>query len=155
MPISDYYRNLRERIGTRLIFSPSVAAIIHDAEGRVLCVQGTGENTWGLPAGAIELGEAPGDAVVREVFEESGLQVVPVEVAGVFGGSAFRHTYPDGNQVEYVITVFTCRITGGQLEPLDGEVQAFRWFDATALPPLQFPYPPELFMASRGRPALF
>ena len=155
MPISDYYRRLREKIGTQRIFSPSVVAVIPDAEGRVLFVQGTGEDSWGLPAGAIELGETPAEAVMREVFEETGLRVVPTQVLAVFGGSAFRYTYPDGNQVEYTITVFSCKIQGGLLEPVDGEVQAFHWFDPIALPPMQFPYPPDLFTRGEGQPALF
>ena len=58
MPISPYYRRLRDLVGDELLLLPSVAALIRDAEGRVL-VQKRGDGTWSLPAGAIEPGETP------------------------------------------------------------------------------------------------
>ena len=49
------------------------------------------DGSWSLPAGAIDPGEGPAQAVVREAYEETGLHVVPEKVAGVFGGEGFRH----------------------------------------------------------------
>ncbi|MCY0881236.1 MAG: NUDIX domain-containing protein, partial [Firmicutes bacterium] len=103
---------------------------------------------WSLPAGSIELGESPEAAVVREVYEETGLMVKPVRLAGVFGGSDFRFTDPDGNQVEYVVCLFVCAITGGTLQALDGESADLQWFSTEKMPPLALPYPPELFKSS-------
>lgn len=124
MPMSTYYRRLRDLIGTRRIFTPAVVALIRNADGEILCVQEQGQQNYGLPAGAIELGETPAEAVVREVYEETGLQVEPTAIIGIFGGSEFRWTYPDGNQVEYLIVVFACTVRAGTLSPIDGEIQA-------------------------------
>lgn len=153
--MSRYYRRLREKIGSDLIFNPAVVAVIRDAEGRVLFVQEVGSAAWGLPAGAIEMGETPAQAVIREVFEETGLQVVEEAVLGVFGGEAFRWQYPDGNQVEYLAIVFSCRVVGGSLRPVDGETQAFRYFASDDLPPLPLPYPSELLTRRPGEAALY
>lgn len=145
MPMSQYYKELREQIGTELIFSPSVAAIIKNEQGQILFMQGADNKMWSLPAGAIELGETPAAAVIREVWEETGLEVVPRHLLGVLGGTKFRWTYPDGNQVEYIIFVFECEVRGGNLQAIDGEAADLRYFDPSAMPPLQFPYPLEFF----------
>ena len=105
MPISTYLRGLREKLGTTLLQIPAVAAIIHDEAGRIL-LQRSSHNEWSLPAGAIDLGESPAQAVVREVWEETGLKVRPVNAIGIFGGcNGFRHTYPNGDEVEYTCIV--------------------------------------------------
>lgn len=145
MPMSAYYKNLRAQIGTQLIFSPSVAAVIRDEDKHILFVQQAGDTSWGLPAGAIELGETPAQAVVREAYEETGLNVNPKHLLGVFGGEEFRWVYPDGNQVEYIIFVFDCEVIGGSLYPVDGEIGNYKYFDPSELPPSPFPYPEALF----------
>ena len=155
MPMSDEYRELRRLIGARRIFTPAVAAVILNDEGGVLFVREPGSPVWSLPAGAIELGETPSEAVMREVYEETGLDVRPIAVAGVFGGRDFRWEYPDHNQVEYLTVVFWCAATRGSLSPVDGEIAEFRYFLPEALPDLQFPYPPELFTPRPAMPALF
>lgn len=146
MPISDYYRDLRSKIGQQLIFSPSVAAIIRNAKAEILLQRPGQGDYWSLPAGSIELGETPAEAMVREVWEETGLHVTPERLLGVFGGKDFRFTYPDGNRVEYNIFVFGCTVVGGSLFPRDGESLELTYFPRTSLPRLALPYPDKLFM---------
>ncbi|MGC2238165.1 MAG: NUDIX domain-containing protein [Pyrinomonadaceae bacterium] len=145
MPISEYLKNLREKIGSRILQIPSAAAIIRDKNGRVLLVKSASADGWGLPAGAIDLGETPEEAVQREVFEETNLRVSPEKIAGVFGGKDFRYVYANGDRVEYFIVVFECRITGGELFARDGEVEEFKYFAPEEMPELAIPYPESLF----------
>jgi 8-oxo-dGTP pyrophosphatase MutT (NUDIX family) len=129
MPISPYLAQLRELIGPRLVLMPGVTAIIRDDQGRVLLQQRRDDGRWGLPGGQMEPGEAPAQALVREVWEETGLVVRPGRVLGVFGGNeGFRVTYRNGDRVEYVITTFECRVVGGTLGPRDDESLQLRWF---------------------------
>lgn len=136
MSMSRYYQALRDKIGTARIFSPAVAAIIRDESGRILFVRSADDSLWSLPAGAIELGETPAQAVVREVYEETGLQVEARHLAGVFGGKEYRWTYPDGNQVEYLICLFDCDVVGGILHPVDGEAAELAYFAPNSRPHL-------------------
>ncbi|EFM11366.1 NUDIX hydrolase [Paenibacillus curdlanolyticus YK9] len=156
MPMSEYYQQLRNKIGTQLIFTPSAVAIIRNEKGDILFQRPSlTSEIWSLPAGAIELGESPAEAVIREVWEETGLHVTPTKLLGVFGGKDYRHTYPDGNQVEYVIFMFECRVDSGTLEAIDGESADLRYFDPSAPPPLALPYPPEIFIASTAERTIF
>lgn len=146
MPISEYLKNLRAQVGTEILQIPSAAAIIRDASGRVLLVKSTGGEVWGLPAGAIDLGETPEEAVTREVFEETNLRVEPRKIAGVFGGERFRYVYRNGDRVEYFVVVFECEITSGELSARDGEVSAFQYFNPEEMPALALPYPKSIFL---------
>lgn len=56
MPISDYYRKLRERMGTDLLLLPSVAAVIRNEKSEILFQFPRNSDYWSLPAGAIEPG---------------------------------------------------------------------------------------------------
>src|SRR5690242_2766065 len=101
MPISDYVRELRECVGTRLLLLPGVTGIVRDEQGRVLLMRRADNGFWGFPAGAIDPGETPAQAVEREVREETGLHVRATRVAGVFGGAGFRLRYENGDEAEY------------------------------------------------------
>lgn len=148
MPMSEYYKKLRKKVGTDLIINPGVAALIRNTEEHILFQLPQGNrDIWSLPAGSIEPGETPEEAVIREVWEETGLQVTPVRLAGAFGGKDFRHTYPDGNQVEYLVLVYECRIDGGTLQAIDDESAELRYYPPSARPPLALPYPEAIFLS--------
>ena len=70
--MSDYVRALRQKIGTDLLFMPSVAAVIRDEDNRILLVQHV-EGRWQLPGGAVDPGERPAEAMQRECREEAGI----------------------------------------------------------------------------------
>ncbi|KSV78324.1 RNA pyrophosphohydrolase [compost metagenome] len=139
--MKSYIQTLREKIGTSLLLCPSVAAAILDSDGRILLQEKTSGEGWSLPAGAIEPGEMPAEALVREVMEETGYPVSIETILGVFGGKEFRHTYPNGDRVEYVVTLFRCRIIGCQTAITDGETKSLRYFSQAHMPPLGLPYP--------------
>src|SRR5699024_3699407 len=119
--MSDYYKILREQVGNALLFMTTAAGIDRTEQVELLFQnKGNGEK-WSLPAGAIEVGEAPAEAVVREVWEETGLIVIPKKLLGLFGGKDFRYEYPNGHKVEYNAYVFDCEIKSGNLNPIDDE----------------------------------
>lgn len=146
MPISEYYRELRSKVGAGLLMVPSVAAVIWNEAGEILFIRKGGEVLWGMPAGAVEPGETPSRALRREVFEETGLMVTPERVIGVFGGEKYAYEYSNGDRVEYSIIVFECSIVKGTPRSMDGEVEELRFFSEEALPQTAIPYPPEIFL---------
>lgn len=156
MPISEYYRGLREKVGSELLMVPSVAAVIRDEEGAILLLRKGGEQLWGLPAGAVEPGEKPSRALRREVFEETGLMVNPKRMIGVLGGEKYAYEYSNGDRVQYTVIVFACAIVKGTPRSMDGESEELRFFAKEELPELAIPYPREIFMQDfDADPAIF
>ena len=117
MPISRYIAGLRARVGSTRLLLPSVTGIVYDPDGRILLVRQRDDEIWSTPGGVIEPDETPAAAVVREVREETGLLVRPARILGVFGGPAFVVRYPNGDESQYVMTVFDCSVVGGNLRP--------------------------------------
>ena len=134
MPISNYARRLRAKVGNELLLMPSVTALVFDESRRVLLVRPTHrENVWVAPGGAVDPDEQPQDAVVREVWEETGLLVEPTELRGVFGGPEYRVWYANGDEVGYMMAVYECRVTGGALTADGDEISEARYFSPAEL----------------------
>jgi mutator protein MutT len=150
VPLSPYMKKLRAAMAGEMLKVPGVAAVIRNDRGEVLITRRADGGGWDLAAGGIEPGETPSGAIVREVKEETGLEVRVRAVAGVFSGERFRHRYPDGQIIEAFTVVFDCEVTGGVLRSLDGEVTGFRYCAPDDLPELTWPYPAQLFVADRG-----
>ncbi|GAA3150216.1 hypothetical protein GCM10010466_46680 [Planomonospora alba] len=127
MAISAYLRRLRQYVGHDLLLIPAVTAVVTDGEGRILLVEDVDSGRWILPGGAVDPGERPADALVREMREELGVEVEPTAVLGVFGGPECVTEYRNGDRVEYVTTVFACRIVAGEPVPDGEEVARFRF----------------------------
>ena len=154
MALSEFYRSLRDRAGSSLLLMPAVAAIVRDREGRIL-LQQQHDDSWSLPAGAIEPGESPSQAVVREVVEETGLVVQPDCVVAVVGGLSCRVRYPNHDEVEYVVTVFDCSVSGGDHVVSNAETKRLAYFAIEKMPRLAFEYPSEIFARRSGSSAYF
>jgi len=65
-------------------FAVSVAAAVHDDEGRFVCIQRADNGHWEPPGGVVEPGETLRETVGREVREETGYTIRPGRVTGVF-----------------------------------------------------------------------
>lgn len=136
MPISEYIRDLRLSIGHKPLLTPGTDAVIYNGAGQLLLIKRSDSGLWGVPGGQLDPLEPPALGVIREVFEETGLKVVPVSLLGVFGGTdTFRLRYPNGDEVNPVVALFECRVVGGELRNRDGEATEVAFFSPDELPP--------------------
>jgi 8-oxo-dGTP pyrophosphatase MutT (NUDIX family) len=126
-------RQLREKIGHDLILMPSVTILTFDEKERVLLVRHSEGDVWIVPGGSIDPLEQPVDAAVREMWEETGLLIEPTRILGVYGGPEFYLTYRNGDQVNYVMTVFEGRVTSGSLQPDAVEILELGYFSEEEL----------------------
>lgn len=140
MSASNYIKDLRAKIGNTPLLLPCVGAVILN-QNRELLLQQKQNGIWSLPAGMIEPGESPANAVIREVQEETGLIVNVEKILGVFGGSGFAFTYENGDQVEYIVILFKCHVTGHSECQIDQETAKLGYFSKQSLPELALPYP--------------
>jgi len=99
-------------------FAAGAYAVIFDEAGRVLFCHLRDCDFWNLPGGGVESGEAPWQAVVREVLEETGLEVEVVRLAGLYSWTA----------LDEVIYSFVCRVIGGALLTHTDETDDARYF---------------------------
>lgn len=133
--MSGYIEELRSKIGhDMVIMNFSCACVVND-DGEIL-LQKRGDDgnhgKWGLPGGAVEIGESLEEAVLREVKEETGLEVEITRFIGAY--SKYFSTYSNGDKCQAVVCLFECRPMIGQLS-IDGvETIDLRYFDKKDLP---------------------
>ena len=121
---------------------PCVGGLTYDDEGRLLVVQRAnepGRGLWSVPGGRVEPGEDDAAALVREMREETGLEIVP----GPLVGSVRRGPF--------AIADYRCTAIGGTLRAGDDALDA-RYVDLAALEAL--PLVPELLVTLRDWDAL-
>jgi 8-oxo-dGTP pyrophosphatase MutT (NUDIX family) len=130
MPISDYLKTLRERVGHDLVLLPSVAVLIWDEHRRLLLMREAQTGRWQTIGGMVDPDESPWDAARREALEESGLTVRLERIRAALGGPGYRVHYPNGDLCSYVSTVFDAVVEhAGEPGPVDGhEVAELAWF---------------------------
>jgi 8-oxo-dGTP diphosphatase len=106
------------------------AALIFDEQGHVLLVRRNYlRHDWVPPGGAVEAGESVVDAVVREVLEETGLEIRPERLSGVY----HEPEHPAGDFLHFA---FICRRLDSTAEPTipPGEISDWGYFPVDDLP---------------------
>jgi ADP-ribose pyrophosphatase YjhB (NUDIX family) len=110
-----------------------VVGAIFELDGGVVLIQRSidpGYGKWTFPGGFVERGEVAEAAAMREVLEESGIEI---EVTGIVGLYTYSGQIP-------AIAVFSGRVTGGEPTPLD-ETMAVRSFARDELPWSEMAFP--------------
>ena len=89
--------NLGARIGRAGKLSPGASALIFDqSTGNVLLTRRQDNGRWCLPGGGMDPGESAAEACIREVFEETGLEVKVKRLVGIYTSPDILIEYPDG-----------------------------------------------------------
>ncbi|MBD2436516.1 NUDIX hydrolase N-terminal domain-containing protein [Nostoc sp. FACHB-110] len=88
-----------------------VRAAVFQAE-KILLVKEKEDGCWTLPGGWADIGDSPSEAVVREVYEESGFHTRVVKLVAVYDRNHTRHAHPPFIHHVYKL-FFQCELIGG------------------------------------------
>jgi 8-oxo-dGTP pyrophosphatase MutT (NUDIX family) len=106
---------------------PSVTVAIRDKAGRILLIHKIDNDLWALPGGGHDAGERITDTAVREVREETGLDVEIVRLVGTYTDPNHVMAYDDGEVRQQFSLCFEGRWIGGQPREDGTEIKAVRW----------------------------
>jgi 8-oxo-dGTP pyrophosphatase MutT (NUDIX family) len=134
MAVADFVLSLRAKVGHDLLWLPGVSAVVLNDAGEILLGQRADFGYWSIISGMPDPGEEPAAAIVREVFEETGVDVVPERISSVTVTPEV--VYPNGDACTYLNVTFRCRAVGGEARVNDDESLAVGWFARDRLPPL-------------------
>ena len=116
------------RVGENGTIRVGCSAVIFDKEQeKILLTRREDNNQWCLPSGGMEPGESASETCVREVEEETGLQVVIKRLIGVYTTPDELIVYRDGNKIQLVALCFEAEIVGGELR-LSPETTEYGYF---------------------------
>ncbi|MBT0770696.1 NUDIX domain-containing protein [Kineosporia sp. J2-2] len=132
MATPEFILKLREKIGNDELWLPGVTGLVRDEAGRILLGQRADNGLWALPSGISEPGEEMAFSLVREVQEETGVEVEVTDLISIH--TTQPTVYPNGDRTVYVDHFFACRPTGGEAVVGDDESLAVGWFEPGRLP---------------------
>ena len=108
--------------------------LVLNSQNKLLMMKRSDSNKWGVPGGAMELGETTEETARRELLEETGLTADGLTLFDVFSGEELYYRYPSGEEVYNISIVYITRGTQGDINLLDGEHYDFQYFELSKLP---------------------
>ncbi|OIJ20155.1 DNA mismatch repair protein MutT [Anaerobacillus alkalidiazotrophicus] len=112
-----------------------VAIIILNEENQILLQKRADVGLWGIPSGHVEIGETVSETAIREVKEETNLDIKIKKLIGVYSDPNSQvFVYPSGKVVHFITTCFLAEITGGELRCNSDESLEIKFFEIQNLP---------------------
>lgn len=118
-----------------VLLQDGAAAVIVNNKNQILLQSRADRDKWGLPGGCQELGERFEDTIIREIKEETNLEVKEenLQLIGIVSGNSRRNEYPNGDMVINNTALYCVRNYSGELK-WDSESEEMKFFDLNNLP---------------------
>lgn len=118
-----------------VLLQDGAAAIIVNEHGQILLQSRADNDKWGLPGGCQELGERFEDTIIREVKEETNLDITEdnLELIAIVSGNTRRNEYPNGDVVINNTALYCVKNYSGELK-WNNESKNMKFFDLDNLP---------------------
>ncbi|MEU0502699.1 NUDIX domain-containing protein [Nocardia sp. NPDC005998] len=104
----------------------AVSAVVRDSQGRILMIHRTDNDRYSIPGGGLEAGETITQALIREVKEETGIDVRVTDLIGIFSNPDHVIAYDDGEVRQEFSICFHADPIGGHLRT-SSESKEVRW----------------------------
>jgi ADP-ribose pyrophosphatase YjhB (NUDIX family) len=127
--VEEWLATVGEGIAGYVTPKVAVAAVVGNDEGEILLTQRSDSGVWLYPVGWADVGYSPSEIAVKEVYEETGIEVEPVSLIAVFDGLRLGFA-----RVPLYSLVFHCRIVGGDLTAHPLETRQVGFFGRENLP---------------------
>lgn len=126
----DYVRYIRQMVGhSKIIMNAAGAIIVRD--GKILLQRRSDNGKWGLIGGIMEPGETYAECALREVSEETGLQVSLGHLVGIYHSP--NHVFPSGDEAHVICAIYTAEIVSGEPR-IDEESLELSFFAPSEMP---------------------
>lgn len=130
----NYIQWIRSKVGHEKIILIFSGGCIFNDKGEVLLQRRGDTNKWGFPGGAIELGETPEMAAIREAKEETGLDVEVGKLIGIYTDCNME--YASGDKAQSILIAYELKGVGGELFCDKGETLELKYFSLGNMPEL-------------------
>jgi ADP-ribose pyrophosphatase YjhB (NUDIX family) len=127
--VTSWIASVGEGVAGYVTPKVAVGAIVGNEHAELLLIQRGDSGVWLYPTGWADVGYSASEVVVKEVVEETGIEVEPVRLVAVFDGLRLG-----ARGLPFYSLVFHCRAVGGELHPHPLEARDVGWFAEDALP---------------------
>ena len=146
--VEEWLKQVGEGVAGYVTPKVAIGAVVGNDEGKILLIQRADSGVWLYPTGWADVGYSAAEVAMKEVKEETGIDIEPERLIAVLDGIRLGFT-----RIPLYSLVFLCRVVGGDLQAHPLETTGVGWFGEDELPaPLAGweRWAPHAFRAIRG-----
>ena len=132
-----YIMTLREKVGHSPLIGVGATTLVFNNKNELLLNLRSDTNNWGIPGGSKELNETLEECAIRELKEETNINVNDLELVTVLSGEEYYFKYPNEDELDCVIALYKESNYEGELNINDGESKELKFFSLNNLPELE------------------
>ena len=132
-----YIKEIRKKVGHDAIIGIGATILIFNDKNELLLNLRSDTGDWGIPGGLKELNETLEQCAVREIKEETNLEVHELKLITVLSGKDYYFKYPNNDELDCVIVLYESRNYKGDLKINDDESTKLEFFSLNNLPKLE------------------
>lgn len=132
----SYISEMRKYIGHAPMLSVGATVVVLK-DNKILLNLRSDTDTWGIPGGAMELGETLEETAARELKEETNLTGESFRFLHLFSGRDFYFKYPNGDELYSVVALYLVEGAAGEMRITDEESKSLRFFGKNEMPELE------------------
>jgi len=131
----EYIKEMRKIVGHKPIMLCACGCLIFNEKGQVLLQKRSDDNLWGNPGGTMELGETIYETIIREIKEETNLEIKAenLKIFNIYSGEEQHHIYPNKDEVYFVNIIFETNKYYDEIKS-DSESIELKFFDISKIP---------------------